>query len=143
MIPVFFSFQGKHAEANESTAIRTMSLANLHQLPESALWEDMAPSSKGCILIYLRGKSNLSVTNFFSEEFWRELCNFLTFVELHNLVPVYGFRLEIIASLMQAVIRIKIFLYSYLYITEFAKFVMQRCWILRNDDLDEIYFDRT
>lgn len=51
---VHFRFQGKHAEAFESTAIRTLPLAGLDQLPHSAVWSDMAPSSKGCILIYLQ-----------------------------------------------------------------------------------------
>ena len=46
--------EGVHAEAEESTELLTVSIADVLNLQENRpeLWKMLAPSSKGCITLY-------------------------------------------------------------------------------------------
>ena len=45
--------KGEHAEAEESTAIHMIPISQVLRLHEDvALWNELAPSAKGCVILY-------------------------------------------------------------------------------------------
>ena len=45
--------EGTHAEADESTGLRTLSISEVLTLQDKTdIWKDLAPSAKGCITLY-------------------------------------------------------------------------------------------